>query len=98
MKNKIIIKKYDPRSSKPYYHYLSVTVLTKNESFFDKFKPGSIDSYGKDKLKFGWSFCWSCEEDYTNVPKKQLAKAKRLAAKLAKNKKVLKCTLYNWFL
>lgn len=103
--SKIEIKPYRYGSSAPSGHYLIVVVKTTNEFYFDylgkKYKengknfPDNIDTFGKDKIKFGWGFGWSCEEDYSDVPKKQLEKAKRLAKKIVADKNVLKCTIYN---
>lgn len=98
MNDKIQILPYDYRSSKPVYHYLSCTVKTLDENYYKKLDPVSIDSKGKDKLVFGWNFGWSCKEDGTDVPYKQLQKAKRLAAKLVKDPNVIEIKIWNYFL
>lgn len=95
--DKVKMQSYPKHSSPPAYHYLRVTVLTREENYFDNERnlPDNIDFRGKNKIDFGWHFGWSCEQDYSDVPKKMLQKAVRLAKRLEKDNKVLKCTIYN---
>lgn len=96
---KVKICSYSKHSSIPSYHYLRVKVLTKNECFFDKEKvlPSNIDPCGKDKTIFGWDFCWSCEEDYSEKPIKLLEEAILMAERIAKRKNVLECKVFDAF-
>lgn len=92
--SKVKICSYNKRCSHPDgYHYLRVKVLTRDEGYFDDAE--NIDFCGKDKTIFGWHFGWSCEQDYSAVPKKQLQKAIRRANRLAKDDNVLECKIFN---